>query len=80
MCCDGMGQGKNSGSETQCWPLNLEMDRVECGEATHTHQMGPHPPIRTYLLSMLMGTCIHTHPYPFTAALYTVDAIMSEVR
>ena len=49
---DGNGQGKNSGSGTQGWPLNLEMDGVGCGEATHTHSRWDTPPSAfTYLAS-----------------------------
>lgn len=38
--CAAMGWGKNSGSGTQHWSLNLVMERVGCGEAPHKHQMG----------------------------------------
>lgn len=61
------------------WRLNLEMDRVGRGEATHTHtlQIG-HPPI--YLLSRPLGTCIHTHTLipSLQPSAYTVGAIMGE--
>lgn len=68
--CAVMGLGKEPGSGTQRWPLNLEMVRMGCGEATtHTPDGTSPTPTFTYLACPWARAYTDTHPYPSTAAV-----------
>lgn len=60
--------GKNSGSGTQWRPLNLEMDRVGCGQTTHTQTHTSDGTPYQFTFTYLACPWARARSYPFTAA------------